>query len=653
MRRTLQATLMAFLLLTASTQARDWEWVSGGNFTSIAVQNGEDASPANDVVWLTGNLLVKGVRQNDGWAWTQVAPELTENAWVDRLVFFEGTYAMALTGGTGVGYTGDGAVATPGTGIAYSENGGNTWTVSPIPDWIKSINRFQMTGPSHAYAVGRNTDEQAILVSTADGGTTWNLVFDSGEWPGIFTGLQVYENGNSTKATLVGNYFSSWMGWLGVIVETEDNFQTVRRTDYDDQALWRLEAPTEWDHYALGGPDLPGSQRPILVSRHEGRGWTQSTLPGDIYQITDMTFSSGLHGWVVGSFSNPDVGSGGVLLETTDGGETWERTDFCANCVTQLPIVEEPVSLLHYVGAAGGELFVGQNASAWPCAYSICTGRVLASSDGENWTRVEKLTGYGYVDIDLAANPSNGIAVGFDGNGFRSFTQRISGGVWQEPVFQEIACPFFNLCPARWASVQIIQGSEIWAITDSSYTSADLLKSSDYGMTWTSIDRGEEGAYQHPILSVASPDSIWTAVTTTDNAGKILGTTDRGDTWTTIQDGGVGARFTRVDHVSETQYCYVMRSMACTKDGGKTWSYPAGPSEYTGLQLLDNEYGWAVGVGHQDGVEVYRTTNGGTTWNKVAGLDQRTLESKDQLYFINRQEGWLGVGPNGSNPGGL
>ncbi len=538
----IKPALLAVFLLTLPAQARDWEWVSGGDFFSIAVQNRATADPADDVVWLGGDLLVKGVQQDGDWVWTQVAPELTEDSWISGLVFFEGGYAMAQTL----------------SGIAYSSNSGVSWTVHALPDSIAYLNRIQMTGPLRAYAVGRNPVGQAILASMLDGGASWELLYDSGEWPGEFTGLQIYGDG---RATLVGNYYSDWMGWLGVIIETADDFQTVSRRDYDDQRLTALEAPTRTDHYALGGPELPGAQRPILVYRHGENGiWQQSTLPADIFQVTDMAFVTALHGWVTGSFSDLDVGAGGVLLETVDGGETWNRTDFCHNCVTQLPIVREPVSVLHYVAVAGGGLFVSQGAGAWPCASGLCQERVLTSSDGLQWDRVEKLTGFSYVDIDLSSGSLKGLALGFDGSFWNSFTQTLSGGSWQNPLLHEIPCPFPGMCPPRWAGVKIIQNSEVWTLTEGYDPPADLLKSLDSGATWAPIDAGEEGSYQQAILSVASPDSIWTAITTSDSAGRIIATSDRGTTWTTVRDAGPGNRYTRVDHVSDTQYCAVMRS---------------------------------------------------------------------------------------------
>ena len=633
MRRTLLIGAIIPFFLTASAHSKDWEWVSGGNFNSMTVQNGGTADPTDDVVWLCGNLLVKGVRHNGVWTWTQVAPDFTEDTWVSGLVFDDGgSAAMVLTA----------------TGVAHSSDGAESWTVHALPAWIQYLTSLQMTGPTQAYAVGRNTDDQAILVSTVDGGASWELVYDSGEWPGVFQDLKVYDDG---RATLVGNYFSGWMGWLGVIVETDDDFETVSRVDYDDQSLWALEAPTPEDHYALGGPDLPGSKRPIFVSRHgEGGSWVKSTLPDDIFQIADMTFDSALHGWVVGHFDDPEVGSGGVLLETDDGGEEWTRTDFCHNCVSELPMVEEPLPLPNSVARAGGELFVGQSAGGWPCSTGMCTGRVVHSSDGQQWDRVKKLTGFRYVDFDLASGALQGIAVGYDGHKWRGFTQSLEGGSWQDPTFPVVDCSFFGTCPPFWSEVHIIGDSEVWASAGIDTDPSQLMTSSDQGATWDFVDTGETISRAAPILSVLSPSSIWAAIATATNDKKIIATSNHGASWTTVLEGSLYS-YTMVAHVSEMQYCYVVNSMACTKNGGVTWSYPSGPSPYTGLQLLDAEYGWSVGVSQQGGLDIYRTIDGGSNWTKLTHLDYRAIDYPSQMQFVSRSEGWLAVavGPSGSS----
>ena len=546
---------------------------------------------------------------------------------------------------------GNAAMANTASGVAHTLDGALNWTVHPLPNWIQYLSSFQMTGSTQAYAVGRNSDDQAILVSTTDGGANWELVYDSGDWPGTFADLMVYEDG---RATLVGNYYSGFLGWLGVIVETDDDFQTVSRVDYDDQALWALETPTALDHYALGGPDLPGTQRPIFVFRHgEGGIWVRATLPADIFQISGMTFDSALHGWVVGHFSDANVGNGGVLLETSDGGETWSRTDFCPNCVTQEPMVEEPFPLPNYIAEVDGELFIGQSVGGWPCTTGMCTGKVLTSSDGEQWDPVTKLSGYRYVDLDLASGTPKGVAVGYDGSYWRSFSQTLGEAGWQDPVFQWVDCSFFGACPPAWSEVHIVDDSEVWASVRIDTDPSQLMKSADLA-TWDFIDTGETISLAQPILSVLSPNSIWAAITTAANTKKIIGTTNGGVAWETIEEGSIYP-YTHVAHVSEMQYCIVVRSMACTKNGGVNWSYPSGPSEYTGLQLLDAEYGWSLGIGHQGGLDIHRTIDGGASWGLLAHLDNTALRYPSQMQFVSRLEGWLSVGAaaGGSPAGGL
>ena len=627
----LRSFLIATLILVpvcSHAEERDWEWVSGGDFNTIAVQNGGTGDPSGDAVWMSGNLLVRGIRDQNEWVWTQVAPELTENTWVASLAFSD---------------DGAGAMLRTVHGIAHSADGGTTWTTHSYPEWIESLASFQMTSATGAYAVGRHTDGRAILVQTNNGGAGWDLVYDSGDWPGNFLDLWIAENGH---ATLVGNYYSSWMGWLGVVVETENDFETVSRTDYDDQALWALEAPTADDRYALGGPDLTGSQRPIFVYRHgEGAGWITSTLPADVFQIEGMTFDSALHGWVVGHFKHAEIGSGGVLLETDDGGETWTRTDFCHNCVTELPMVEEPMPLPDSVALAGDTLLVAQSAGGWPCTTGMCTGRVMARGGDGQWRRVDRLTGLRYVDMDLAQGTLEGIAVGFDGHPWRSVSQTLESGKWQQARTHFVDCPFLGSCPPQWSEVHIVDGTEVWTTVKIVNNPARVMRSTDGGSSWTLVDTGEMISLAAPILSITSPSSIWAAMSTNTNAHKILGTGDHGTSWETILEGGIYA-FTLLSHISELQFCYVVRSMACTTNGGVNWSYPAGPSEYTGLQLLDETYGWAVGFGSAGGLEVYGTSNGGTTWSKLSSLDAFPIRYPSQMLFVSPLHGFLAAGPS-------
>ena len=116
-----------------------------------------------------------------------------------------------------------------------------------------------------------------------------------------------------------------------------------------------------------------------------------------------------------------------------------------------------------------------------------------------------------------------------------------------------------------------------------------------------------------------------------------------GETWTTqnLEDyyyvGGIF--FTDSLHGWISGYGFLH-----TSDGGKTWTRQDtldynGPS-FSEVHFMNLEEGWAVGSHRNHGV-IYRTTNGGQTWN----LYQENMPEISDMDFTE-DEGWI-VGENG------
>ena len=61
-----------------------------------------------------------------------------------------------------------------------------------------------------------------------------------------------------------------------------------------------------------------GDRGHILRSKDDGKTWTQCAVPTRA-MLTGVSFPDALHGWA--------VGHDGVILNTVDGGETWQRQD--------------------------------------------------------------------------------------------------------------------------------------------------------------------------------------------------------------------------------------------------------------------------------------------------------------------------------------
>jgi hypothetical protein len=91
-----------------------------------------------------------------------------------------------------------------------------------------------------------------------------------------------------------------------------------------------------------------------------------------------------------------------------------------------------------------------------------------------------------------------------------------------------------------------------------------------------------------------------------------------------------------------------------TSDGGRDWNCvtPTGWVNKIGMQaratyLLDNLHAWVVPTPQSSNVvTVLRTSDGGQTWQSTTITDS-LLQVVDPPHFINSQEGWLELVPNG------
>ena len=101
-----------------------------------------------------------------------------------------------------------------------------------------------------------------------------------------------------------------------------------------------------------------------------------------------------------------------------------------------------------------------------------------------------------------------------------------------------------------------------------------------------------------------------------------------------------------------TGFCYVVRLNGESDVWLADTSLVGGPA-LDALYFLNEDYGWVAGWGSDYAAILYRTQNGGKSWDKIAtGL----AESIRDVFFIDASTGWM-VGQNGgfykSTDGGL
>ena len=132
-------------------------------------------------------------------------------------------------------------------------------------------------------------------------------------------------------------------------------------------------------------------------------------------------------------------------------------------------------------------------------------------------------------------------------------------------------------------------------------------------------------------------------------------TMDGGQTWVPLFVAS-GAALSAVDFLDATTGWAAGRygategegtpALFSSTNGGFTWkrhALPKGAPIMTGLQFIDSSTGWAVGVSYDWETEIetgwaLRTTDGGTTWTRVHGLDDALPTT---VKFVDAARGYV------------
>ncbi len=121
-----------------------------------------------------------------------------------------------------------------------------------------------------------------------------------------------------------------------------------------------------------------GDRGHVLLSADQGRSWTQSVVPARA-MLTGVSFPDARHGWV--------VGHDGVILATTDGGQTWQRQDTGTDLETvYLDVHFRDAANGFAVGAYGKFMVTANGGKTWTAAHpsedEVHYNRLTAGSDG-------------------------------------------------------------------------------------------------------------------------------------------------------------------------------------------------------------------------------------------------------------------------------
>lgn len=302
------------------------------------------------------------------------------------------------------------------------------------------------------------------------------------------------------------------------------------------------------------------------------------------------------------------VGSGGAIVRTGDGGQTWQD---------QTSGVTAHLNALHFVDGSRGWA-VGDN------------GVVISTADGgRTWRPQDSGVPFPLLSVHFATSEI-GWAVAGANSGLIVATHD-GGRTWTEQYRN--TSHFYN-------SVFFVDEENGWAVggvVEDGGTTGVIVATTNGGHTWTTQERNSKGALSS--VSFVTKDTGWAV----GMAGSMLATSDGGRRWRP-QETNPTLALQRVQFVNE-QVGWVTGEgvLLQTTDGGRSWTTGRGPFPASTLfpwfYFVDEERGYAIGMGQDT---ILATRDGGATWVPKRG-DVPVLHLYS-VNFLDRERGWAAGG---------
>ncbi len=544
------------------------------------------------------------------------------------------------------------AVGGSGT-VLRTTNAGEQWHYSQVPIHELLI-RTSFVSPTHGWAMTYFTYK---LLRTTDGGSTWDSIstlpnpyyldmrflndsigFAAGSNGRIMRTTDGGITWNPTQTNFYGDLFTlhfanDLVGWAAGpgtwVLKTTNGGLTWSQiqTPGVEPSARRLFSLDPQRAYIVGSHNFMGTITGFLYSTANG-GTTWQTRYFD-QVLSDVFFSSPSVGWV--------ATDGGIIYKTTDGGTTW----------TQL---EGRSSRFAFAGprrawGITGSGLIWATDDGWQTyhsqTYAVTTWTLWAVSafdsnhvaacginsiivgtkdGGKTWTQLYNPNRPTYL-MDILHKSADEIwAVGEGGTVVHSTDGGIS---WSESTLS-----------APWLSGIAFATENVGYIVSSS---GILFRTSDAGKTWSVHTTFGTTPLERIIFS--NPTLGWIVA---DNGAHR--TTDGGLTWQHVypQTGSP----LDVSAIGNSVWFPRVNRVVFSTDAGSTWTtrtvFPVGNIIYDirSLTFADKNNGWAA----SNSGRIYRTTNGGDTWDMESDINQNGLFG---VRFADMKRGWA-VGGGGA-----
>jgi photosystem II stability/assembly factor-like uncharacterized protein len=193
-------------------------------------------------------------------------------------------------------------------------------TSNPLPQsgWevlqnrsVSDLHALWFTDSLHGWVGGGS----GLILHTSDGGHTWQQ--------------QSSGTGDDIRSIFFSDSVRGWaVGWNKRILATTDGGEHWTMQFYEPRFGGTLEDIA----FADAGNGWAVGHFPVVHTTDGGRNWSYTnTLDPASCDLQGISFADATHGWIVGSkqvmrSNGINFDFVGVILRTTDGGQTWDTT---------------------------------------------------------------------------------------------------------------------------------------------------------------------------------------------------------------------------------------------------------------------------------------------------------------------------------------
>lgn len=188
--------------------------------------------------------------------------------------------------------------------VLHTTDTGKTWIIEQLHGnlaWLPMYG-IDFASSNTGVIVGGKGNSTGIIFQTANGGQTWQQTSYTAP-----SELRDIDFANATEAYAVG---------YGLILKTNDGGQTWQTLDAKGDFFFAVHFPTEQIGYVVG------NQGTILKTSNSGYSWETLRNGNSPFKkrlhFTDVWFKDADNGFVLAE---------NCLLQTTNGGETWQQYD--------------------------------------------------------------------------------------------------------------------------------------------------------------------------------------------------------------------------------------------------------------------------------------------------------------------------------------